>query len=743
MAEKRDGTGLPAGEELLATLRRLCPGATAFRPEQEEIITSILSGRDTLAILPTGGGKSVCYQVPALHMDGLTLVISPLLALMEEQTEKLRKAGVRVACLSSEFMVDAQGIHRRREKRRGEILSEDAPLEEDSPPSRRRRDKIYQDACNGAYQLLYVTPERLRNGSFLRFARRANISLIAVDEAHCVSLWGHQFRPRYREISRLIGCIGCRPVIAAFTATATRAVREDIVALLGMRRCKVIGGETLGRPELQFSVRQFFTEDERRQALLQFVKERRGQCGYVYCNTVNTVKEIFQLLLDNKLWAARYYAELDEEDKERGFRAFVKGDWPVMVCTSALGMGIDKPDVRYVLHYNMPPSLEDYYQQAGRAGRDGKRAECVLYYRKDDEEVCRSMCGSTLGKSDFPEESGALMWRRLGRMEHYARDGAGLSSDRLQKWILNYFASFRPNDETERALRKAVLKSINTIDVLYVNRAKITQRLRKGQMEGRNIPVGRAGAGRSAPTVSYQVTGEALSYFDLMVADGAYTLIQHRVSAIYAKNVMELLSGDDTLLLRPSRREAVEASIRKMTRTRIRIDRRNSMSCGFAYADQRDKEILSGPFLPLVERERGFSYDPDVLPPLYEYAEIFNGQFFTFPAKALKVKGLPATDRNLTMTHYLLCRIGIMPDLPSQFKKGGGVTCHTISFPALLDAVDPRPPGSPRRKRDTQVLWERMLTILKYFKKRHIIAGYEETPYRSVRIRLHIEIKNA
>ena len=743
MARKEPACG-PTRQQLLETLQTLSPGASDIRREQKQVIDCILEGRDVLAIFPTGSGKSVCYQVPAMHLNGLTLVISPLLALMEDQVQKLLDAGIPVACLASEFMADRRGFHYRRKKVNDEKQEDEEAEDRESAPSRRLRNRIFQDACDGVYKLLYVTPERLRQGSFIRFAQQAPIRMIAVDEAHCISLWGHQFRPRYREVMRLIRRMGRRPVIAAFTATATQAVREDIIQLLGMRRCKVVGGEDMSRPELRFSVSRFSSEEERRAALLRFLRDpvRRGKCGFVYCSTVDTVNEIFQFLLDHHFRIARYYAELNTEEKERNFQVFMRGQWPVMVTTSALGMGIDKPDIRFVLHYNMPLSLEDYYQQAGRAGRDGRRAECVLYYSEEDIKVCHFLVRSSLKQSDFPEESGALARRRLNLMEEYARSGVGRDSRELQEQILDYFKAFRPTEKSERVLRKAVLEQLRTVDVLYVNRTKIAQRLRKGKMEGTDLPVGRARGGRPAPTVTYRVTEETLTYFDLMVADAVYTLMQHRVSAIYAKNVMELLSGDGALLLRPDRRAEVEAGIRKMMRARIVIDRHNSSGCGFVYAGQGDKRILEGPFLPLFEQERGFGYNPDVLPPLYEYAEIFNGQFFSFPTRELKAEGLPATDRNLIMTHYLLCRIGMMPDFPSQFKEDRGKTCHKISFQSLLHAVDPRPPDRPRRERDTRILWERMLTILEHFKQTGAIAGFEiETPYRSVSIRLHGKMK--
>lgn len=737
-------------KQLLATLRALLPAdrreGACFREEQLKVIDRILEGNDVLAIMPTGSGKSVCYQIPAMHLPGITLVISPLLALMEDQVTKLQRLGLPVAGLSSAFIAANGKMYRYAPEENGKKRS--------GPSFRKRRNQLFLDICRDVEhkgcKLLYVTPERLRTGAFIRFAQRADISMIAVDEAHCVSLWGYDFRPRYLEIFRLMRRMGRHPIIAAFTATATDVVQNDILAFLDMRRCQVFGGETAAREELHFSVRRFSSGRGKRSALLQYLRARPGQSGFVYCATVDEVNKTWRYLRGEGIPATRYYAALDqdlgeereeqEESKEKNFEAFRTGQCPVMVSTTALGMGVDKGDVRFVLHYSLPLCPENYYQEAGRAGRDKEDAECVLFYDQRDVRVCQALIQSTAADSDCSEDERerclTLAEKRLEWMRRYAEEGPQRTDRELQGQLLDYFQ--RPSESSESGQqREQTLRRLRSIDVLYVNRTKVAQALRGGRMEGTELKVG---WGDPAPTVTYRVTGGTLSYFDLMVADAVYTLMQHRVPTVRAKAVMELLSGNDGLLLRPERRKRVEESIKKMMGVEILIDRSRSAGYGFSYDDPRDKRILGGAFLPLWEKGGGFGYDPGVMPPLYEYAEILNGQFYSFPTEDLRTDALPATDRNLAMTHYLLCRIHMMPSVLNRAagwkKKGGAMTSPALRFDTMLRALDFRQPdGAWYQRRNAGELWEKMLTILRGFQEKGIIEDFAADPSRrSVKI---------
>ena len=326
-------------------------GYDAFRPGQEAVVSALLSGRDVLAVMPTGAGKSVCYQVPAVVMEGMALVVSPLVSLMADQVRAVREAGIRGAYLNSTLAPGQQA-------------------------------EVLRRAAEGAYDLMYVAPERLADPRFAEFARTARLALIAVDEAHCVSQWGQDFRPSYLSIGQFIAELPVRPPVAALTATATDLVRRDIVRLLGLRdaACTVTGFD---RPNLRFAVER--REPKQKLARLDaFIDERRAESGIVYCAKRATVEEVCDHLRERGIAATRYHAGLTAEERERNQRAFVNDTAPVMVATNAFGMGIDKSNVSYVVHYNMPGSVEAYYQEAGRAGRDGSPAECLLLWCDGD-----------------------------------------------------------------------------------------------------------------------------------------------------------------------------------------------------------------------------------------------------------------------------------------------------------------------------------------------------------------------
>ena len=327
-------------------------GHDQFRPGQEAMVDSLLAGRDALGVMPTGAGKSMCYQVPALMLEGVTLVISPLISLMADQVAALKAAGVPSAYLNSTL-------------------------------TPRQMDIAIERARQGMYRIIYVAPERLETASFLRFARSARIAMIAVDEAHCVSQWGQDFRPVYLRIADFVDQLPVRPVMGAFTATATARVREDIIRHLRLVNPTLI---TTGfdRPNLYFEVIRCTSVKQREAALLRILRGRDGQSGIVYCATRKGVETVCDQLNAEGVAAARYHAGLSDEERAQSQEDFQYDRVQVMVATNAFGMGIDKSNVRFVIHYNMPRSMEAYYQEAGRAGRDGERSDCILLYSGQD-----------------------------------------------------------------------------------------------------------------------------------------------------------------------------------------------------------------------------------------------------------------------------------------------------------------------------------------------------------------------
>ena len=383
-------------------------GHDSFREGQDRITDSLLGGRDVLGIMPTGAGKSICYQVPALMFDGITIVVSPLISLMKDQVSALVQSGVAAAYINSS-LTHAQYL------------------------------KVLQNTESGKYKIIYVAPERLCAPAFLGICRNLNISMVAVDEAHCVSQWGQDFRPSYLKIPDFIDALNSRPVVGAFTATATGAVRDDIKTLLRLVSPLVV---TTGfdRPNLFFSVMQ---PKNKSIELMKLIKERKNESGIVYCSTRKAVEEVCELLQKNGFAATRYHAGLDENERRRNQDDFVYDRATIMVATNAFGMGIDKSNVSFVIHYNMPKNMESYYQEAGRAGRDGRSADCTLLYSAKDVRTNQFLINNSEPNPDLTEDEQEEVRRRdrarLKQMTFYCT-----THKCLRKFILEYFGDKGP-----------------------------------------------------------------------------------------------------------------------------------------------------------------------------------------------------------------------------------------------------------------------------------------------------------
>lgn len=383
-------------------------GYDSFRGGQQELISAILDGRDTLGIMPTGAGKSICFQLPALMFGGITLVVSPLISLMKDQVGALTQSGIPAAYINS------------------------------SLTSRQMEMALY-NAKNGKYKLIYVAPERLLSPDFLTFAQGVEISMLTVDEAHCISQWGQDFRPSYVQIPRFIGELAKRPIVSAFTATATLRVREDIVDLLSLQTPAVLV-TGFDRPNLYFAVQ---APKNKMQALVDFLRSRGDKSGIVYCATRKTVEEVCGELNRQGFSATRYHAGLTDGERRGNQDDFLFDRARIMVATNAFGMGIDKSNVAFVVHYNMPKDIESYYQEAGRAGRDGSEADCLLLYSGQDVRLSLWMIENSKDASYPDDETEQLLKerdrKRLREMTFYAT-----TNDCLRAFILRYFGETAP-----------------------------------------------------------------------------------------------------------------------------------------------------------------------------------------------------------------------------------------------------------------------------------------------------------
>ncbi|MDR2536020.1 MAG: DNA helicase RecQ [Treponema sp.] len=381
-------------------------GFTQFRQGQEEIISALLGGKDVLAVMPTGAGKSLCYQVPAIMLEGLTVVISPLISLMKDQVNALTDMDIAGAYLNSSLTADEYKAAITR-------------------------------AGRGAYKILYIAPERLKRDDIRYLSNQIGIAMVVIDEAHCVSQWGHDFRPSYLLITEFIQSLPKRPIIAAFTATATGKIQDDIIHILKLEEPYLL---TTGfnRENLYFEVQK---PENKFQTLLDYLRNHQDKSGIIYCATRKTVEELCQTLNDRGYGATRYHAGLEDQERRENQDHFIYDRKPLMVATNAFGMGIDKSNVSFVIHYNMPKNIESYYQEAGRAGRDGSRADCILLYSPQDVQINKYLI-TNLQNDEIPKDETLIQHNLelLKAMTYYAT-----TNECLRSQILAYFGEVAPH----------------------------------------------------------------------------------------------------------------------------------------------------------------------------------------------------------------------------------------------------------------------------------------------------------
>ena len=518
-------------------------GYSQFRQGQKTLIDSILAGKDTLGIMPTGAGKSICYQVPALMMEGITLVISPLISLMKDQVGALNAAGIHAAYLNSSLTP-------------GQYM------------------KALNFARQGRYPIIYVAPERLMTDAFLDFALNARISMVAVDEAHCVSQWGQDFRPSYLKIVEFIDQLKTRPVVSAFTATATSQVREDIVRILKLREPTVL---TTGfdRSNLYFAVK---SPKDRYASMVNDLERHRGESGIIYCLTRKTVEEVCGKLIQDGFPATRYHAGLSDEERRRNQDDFIYDRSPIMVATNAFGMGIDKSNVRYVIHYNMPKNMESYYQEAGRAGRDGEPAECILIYGGQDVVTNQMFIEHNQENDALDPETRAIVMEqdreRLKKMTYYC-----FTNECLRDYILRYFGEYGGNYCGNCS---NCLTQFETVDVTELAKGIAGCVESSRQRYGINVIIDTIHGANTAKIRGYRMdenphygelakvpTYKLRQVFNHLLMEGYLRLTNDEFAIVkLTEKSKGLLDGEETVLMKMAKEQESAAKAQKMRKGR-------------------------------------------------------------------------------------------------------------------------------------------------------------------------------
>ncbi|MEH2960243.1 DNA helicase RecQ [Candidatus Merdisoma sp. JLR.KK006] len=500
-------------------------GYDSFRRGQEDIIHSILEGRDALAVMPTGAGKSICYQVPALLLPGITLVISPLISLMQDQVKSLNEAGIHAAFINSS-LTEAQVS------------------------------KALGMARKGTYKIIYVAPERLESAGFLDFALNAHISMITVDEAHCISQWGQDFRPSYLKIVDFIERLPRRPVVSAFTATATEEVKIDIECILKLKEPSIIV-TGFDRENLYYQV-EHISGKNKDAFVTDYISRHRGESGIIYCATRKNVDTLYENLFKGGVPVTRYHAGIDNELRKKNQDDFIYDRTPIIIATNAFGMGIDKSNVRFVIHYNMPQSMENYYQEAGRAGRDGENSQCILLFSPQDVMINKFL----LEKKEFEgsDEDDIELIRQRDAQRLRLMEGYCKSTSCLRQYILNYFGEKmnRPCDNCGNCHREYTAVDMTedakwVINCLAETRGRYGQSIVTGTLLGANRARLReigATAYKSYGALAHRSEREVRLLIDQMLLEEYITRTDGEYSVLRIGNIERLKNEDTHVVIR-------------------------------------------------------------------------------------------------------------------------------------------------------------------------------------------------
>ncbi|MEH2954481.1 DNA helicase RecQ [Candidatus Merdisoma sp. JLR.KK011] len=512
-------------------------GYDSFRSGQEDIIQSILGGKDALAIMPTGAGKSICYQVPALLLPGITLVISPLISLMQDQVKSLNESGIHAAFINSSL-------------------------------TETQISKALNMASKGTYKIIYAAPERLESGGFLDFALNTSISMITVDEAHCISQWGQDFRPSYLKIVDFIDRLPKRPIVSAFTATATEEVKTDIECILKLREPSIVV-TGFDRENLYYRV-EHISGKHKDAFVTDYIEKHRDESGIIYCATRKNVDTLYENLFKQGVAVTRYHAGIDNETRKKNQDDFIYDRTPVIVATNAFGMGIDKSNVRFVIHYNMPQSMENYYQEAGRAGRDGENSQCILLFSQQDVMINKFLLEKKEFEGSDAEDMELIRQRdaqRLRLMEGYCK-----STTCLRQYILSYFGEkmSRPCDNCGNCHREYTTVDMTAdakwvINCLAETRGRYGQSIVTGTLLGANrarLREIRATEYKSYGVLSHRSEREVRLLIDQMLLEGYIIQTEGEYSVLRMGDIGRLKNEDTRVAVRTFEEKRAPAKIK-------------------------------------------------------------------------------------------------------------------------------------------------------------------------------------
>lgn len=672
-----------------------------FHPFQEKVIEGILSKKDTLIIADTGSGKSLCYQFSALQFEGISIVISPINALILNQIDTLKS--LKISC---EYLKRADFLFEEKMKK----------------------------LQNGDCKILYLSPETLVYPKFRNAFRNLNISMIVIDEAHCVSHWGLSFREAYLSIKNFVNSLDKRPVISAFTATAPKFTQADIIELLGLKSPKIYESE-LNRDHIEIEICKVKSGRGKYAKLYRILEKHRGEFGIVYCNLIDEVNAVFYILNRKKIDCLKFHGEMETSEKEDAYAQFINGEKKLMIATKAFGMGVDKKDIRFVVHFEMPQQIEDYYQETGRAGRDKNKAFSYLIYDENEPHFAYEDENMRFGKA----HQNIMSQIRKKKYDAMHKVVFLNSSQEIKEYLKNYFQDENfMADLGEKSLIASKERKKTDTNILYCNGTHLVNLLRNGDYipgQDSHVRLSRDGTQENI----FQCDA-MLDYFDLLILDCIYSLSFQGHRKFFIQNIAYYLSGDQNIILKSSNhpspknlRYRIQSSLEKLKHTRIRIEldeknakriMKNLNSSHFFKNNLPKNNILEGNLLNYKPYKKS-GYELLEMPILFQYANILNSQIYSLPLEMLYVnreKKQSQSVETILLQNFFARRITLSN--PKRINQNRRVLSRRIiwnkkNHKDLFQILE-----IEKSARKIKTIRDKIAVILEYYKSKSLIDDY-------------------